>query len=91
MFLLVYNMLRRVMLIAARSLRVKVDRMSFANTLAWLRFGDITVISKIKINPWRPGRLEPRVRKRPKKQFPYMTIPRDQLKAQLRAKHCDTA
>jgi hypothetical protein len=42
MFLLVYNMLRRVMLIAARSLRVKVDRMSFANTLAWLRFGDIT-------------------------------------------------
>jgi hypothetical protein len=82
MFLLVYNMLRRVMLIAARSLRVKVDRMSFANTLAWLRFGDI---------PWRPGRLEPRVRKRPKKQFPYMTIPRDQLKAQLRAKHCETA
>jgi hypothetical protein len=47
--------------------------------------------SEIKINPLRPGRLEPRVRKRPKKQFPYMTIPRAQLKAQLRAAHCDTA
>lgn len=91
MFLLVYNMIRRVMLIAARSQRVNVNRLSFADTLAWLRFGDIAIISKIKVNPWRPGRLEPRVRKRPKKQFPYMTIPRAQLKAQLRATHCDTA
>jgi Transposase DDE domain len=91
MFLLVYNMIRRVMLITARSRHVNVNRLSFANTLAWLRFGDVTVIGKIKINPWRPGRLEPRVLKRPKKQFPYMTLPRSELKAQLRARHCDTA
>ena len=91
MFLLVYNLIRRVMLIAARSQRVNVNRLSFADTLAWLRFGDITVVGKIKINPLRPGRLEPRVLKRPKKQFPYMTIPRAQLKAQLHARHCDTA
>jgi Transposase DDE domain len=91
MFLLVYNMIRRVMLVAARSQHVNVNRLSFADTLAWLRLGDITMISEIKINPLRPGRLEPRVRKRPKKQFPYMTIPRSQLKAQLRATHCDTA
>jgi hypothetical protein len=90
MFLLVYNLIRRVMLIAARSQQVNVNRLSFADTLAWLRYGDITVLAKIKINPLRPGRLEPRVRKRPKKQFPYMTIPRAQLKAQLRATHCDT-
>jgi hypothetical protein len=90
MFLLVYNLIRRVMLLAARSQRVNVNRLSFADTLAWLRLGDVTaVIARIKVNPLRPDRLEPRVLKRPKKQFPYLTIPRAQLKAQLRAKHCD--
>jgi hypothetical protein len=91
MFLLVYNLIRRVMCIAARSQGVNVNRLSFADTLAWLRFGDITTLCRIKVNPLRPGRLEPRVRKRPKKQFPYMTVPRSLLKAQLRARHCDTA
>ena len=91
MFLLVYNLIRRLMLKAARSQRVNVNRLSFADTLAWMRHGDITVMPKIKVNPQRPGRLEPRVLKRPKKQFPYMTIPRAQLKAQLRSLHCDTA
>jgi hypothetical protein len=94
MFLLVYNLIRRCMLRAARSQRVNINRLSFANTLAWLRHGDagdMTQIPRIKINPWRPGRLEPRVIKRAKKQFPYMTVPRAQLKAQLRATHCDTA
>lgn len=91
MFLLVYNQLRRVMLRAARSQGVNVGRLSFADTLAWLRYGDIAVLPRLVINPLRPGRLEPRVLKRPKKQFPFMTRPRAQLKAQLRALHCDTA
>jgi hypothetical protein len=91
MFLLVYNQLRRVMLQAARSQGVNVNRLSFADTLAWLRHGDITTIPRLKINPLRLGRLEPRVLKRAKKQYPYMTLPRAQLKAQLRAKQCDTA
>lgn len=91
MFLLVYNLLRRVMLRAARQQKVNVNRLSFADTLAWLRHGDITETAEIKINPLRPGRLEPRVLKRHKKQFPYMTVPRAELKAQLRALHCDTA
>jgi hypothetical protein len=90
MFLLVYNQLRRVMLQAARSQGVNVNRLSFADALAWLRHGDITVLPRLKINPLRPGRLEPRVLKRAKKQFPYMTRPRAELKAQLRALHCDT-
>jgi hypothetical protein len=90
MFLLVYNLLRRVMLQAARSQGVNVNRLSFADTLAWLRYGDISVLPRIKINPLRPGRLEPRVLKRAKKQYPYMTRPRSELKAQLRALHCDT-
>jgi Transposase DDE domain len=91
MFLLVYNQLRRVMLQSARSQRVNVNRLSFADTLAWLRHGDISVLPRPKINPPRPGRLEPRVLKRAKKQFPYLTMPRDKLKAQLRALHCDIA
>jgi hypothetical protein len=91
MFLLVYNQLRRVMLQAARSQGVNVNRLSFADTLAWLRHGDIRVLPRLKTNPLRPGRLEPRVLKRAKKQYPYMTRPRAVLKAQLRALHCDTA
>src|SRR5580704_5828367 len=90
MFLLVYNLIRRAMLYAARSQRVNVNRLSFADTLAWLRLGNIAVMPLLKINPWRPGRLEPRVLKRAKKQFPYLTLPRALLKAQLRAMHCDT-
>ena len=41
MFLLVYNLMRRVMLQAARLQGVNVNRLSFADTLAWLRHGDI--------------------------------------------------
>jgi hypothetical protein len=93
MFLLVYNMIRIVMLRAARAQGVNVNRLSFADTLAWLRLADtnnIHAIAKLKINPLRPGRLEPRAIKRQKKEFPYMTSPRAILKAQLRAVHCDT-
>ena len=90
-FLLVYNLIRLVMLRAARRQKVNVNRLSFADTLAWLRYGDLSVYPKLKINPLRPGRLEPRVIKRQKKEFPYMTRLRAELKAQLRATHCDTA
>jgi hypothetical protein len=90
MFLLVYNQLRRVMLQAARRQGVNVNRLSFADTLAWLRYGQISILPRIKMNPLRPGRLEPRALKRGRKLFPYLTRPRPELKAQLRAQHCDT-
>jgi hypothetical protein len=90
-FLLVYNLIRIVMLQAARSQTVNVSRLSFADTLAWLRHGDTSVCPILRVNPLRYGRLEPRVIKRQKKEFPYMTRPRAELKAQLRALHCDTA
>ena len=91
MFLLVYNLIRVLMLRAAVRQRVNVNRLSFADTLAWLRLGDLSSATIIKVNPLRPGRLEPRVIKRQKKRFPYMTSPRAVLKAQLRARLCDTA
>jgi hypothetical protein len=89
-FLLVYNLIRLIMLRCARRQGVNINRLSFADTLAWLRHGDVTTCVALKVNPLRPGRLEPRVRKRAKKQFPYMTVPRSVLKSQLRARYHDT-
>ena len=89
-FLLVYNLIRMMMLRSARRQGVNVNRLSFADTLAWLRHGELIALVALKINPLRPGRLEPRVIKRQKKEFPYMTRPRAQLKAELRARHGDT-
>jgi hypothetical protein len=89
-FLLVYNLIRLIMLRAARQQQVNINRLSFADTLAWLRLGNIEARPTLKVNPLRPGRLEPRVIKRQKKEFPYMTKPRAELKSQLRAQHCDT-
>ena len=104
-FLLLYNLIRALMLRAARRQRVNVNRLSFADALAWLRFADAgpggaagaagaaadtgQAPPTLKVNPLREGRLEPRVLKRQKKEFPYMTAPRATLKAQLRATYCD--
>ncbi len=89
-FLLLYNLIRLLMLRAARRQRVNVSRLSFADTLAWLRFGDASAAPPaLKVNPLREGRLEPRVLKRQKKEFPYMTARRAVLRAQLHAIHCD--
>jgi hypothetical protein len=79
------------MLRAARRQGVKVHRLSFADTLAWLRFGDLSAPVNLLVNPLRPTRLEPRVLKRQKKEFPYMTKPRAVLKTQLHEKYCVTA
>lgn len=89
-FLLVYNLIRVLMIRAAWRQGVHVNRLSFADTLAWLRHGDLSALPPMmKVNPLRHGRLEPRAIKRQKKEFPYMTKPRSELKAQLRAKHGD--
>jgi hypothetical protein len=90
-FLLVYNLIRILMLGAAQRQQVNVNRLSFADTLAWLRWGDLTSPPEFKINPVRSGRLEPRVIKRQKKEYPYMTRPRAELKSQLRASYGDTS
>jgi len=82
MFLLVYNIIRRLILDASGPGKVNVRRMSFADVLAWLRYaklvdglegaGIIGAGLQIKLNPIRLGRLAARVLKRQKKQFPSM-------------------
>jgi Transposase DDE domain len=86
-FCLVYNLVRVVMLEAARRQRVRVDRVSFADALRWMRHarpGDH--LPALVVNPRRPHRLEPRCRKRRPKQYDLMTRPRDALRKALKTR-----
>ena len=86
-FALIYNLVRQVMLEAASRQGVDVQRISFIDALRWLQTaqpGD--ELPKLVVNPYRPNRLEPRVRKRRPKQYPLMTKPRRQLKKELENK-----
>jgi hypothetical protein len=83
-FALIYNMVRQVMLEAAGRQQVDVRRISFIDALRWLQAaspGD--ALPALVVNPLRPGRYEPRVRKRRPKQYPLMTEPRKLLKKKL--------
>lgn len=85
-FALVYNLVRQVMLEAARSQQVDVRRISFIDALRWLQTatpGDD--LPPLVVNPLRPNRHEPRVRKRRTKQYPLMTQPRSDLKKEMMA------
>ncbi len=86
-FALIYNMVRQVMLAAACRQEVDVRRISFIDALRWLQIarpGD--ALPKLVVNPYRPNRLEPRVRKRRPKEYPLMNKPRKQLKKELSSK-----
>jgi len=86
-FALIYNMVRQVMLEAASRQQVDVRRISFIDALRWLQAaspGD--ELPELVVNPYRPNRLEPRVRKRRPKSYPFMTKPRRLLKEELNGK-----
>ena len=79
-YAIVYNLVRVVMLEAARRQGVDVERISLIAALRWLgqaRPGE--ELPDLVVNPERPGRFEPRVRKRRPKQYPLMTKPRSVL------------
>jgi len=79
-FGLAYNLVRVVMMEAARRQEQSISRISFTDTLTWMRHarpGD--ALPELVVNPLRPGRLEPRVRKRRPKHYPLMTRSRDKL------------
>jgi Transposase DDE domain len=81
---IVYNLVRLVMGEAARRQRVAVDRISFIDALRWLleaKPGE--AMPRLVVNPSRPGRVEPRVRKRRPKEFPVMKKPRRELRKAL--------
>jgi hypothetical protein len=85
-YAIVYNLVRVVMMEAARRQGVDVERISFVDALRWLtraRPGD--ELPKLVVNPDRPGRYEPRVRKRRPKQYPLMKQQRSELRKDLQA------
>ena len=84
MFLLVYNIVRMTMLEASRRQGVDVTRISFVDALRWLATAEPgDELPDLVINPLRPDRAEPRVRKRRPKAYPLMTIPRGELRKAL--------
>lgn len=83
-YAIVYNLVRLVMVEAARRQGVDVERVSFVDALRWLaqaRPGED--LPELVVNPERPGRYEPRVRKRRPKQYSLMTKPRSELRNAL--------
>lgn len=81
---IVYNLVRSVMGEAARRQRVEVDRISFIDALRWLlEASPGEAMPELVVNPSRPGRFEPRVRKRRPKEYPVMKKPRKELRKQL--------
>ena len=87
-FALAYNMVRLVMLDAAQRQNVAPDRISFVDAMRWLQLAqEGEAIPTLKINPKRPGRFEPRLRKRRKNGgYGLLTRPRKEAKKQLARK-----
>ena len=84
-FCLVYNLVRVVMLEAAARQQVPVSRISFADTLHWVRHarpGD--TLPDLIVNPHRPNRAEPRCKKRRPKPYDLMNKPRAVLRKLLK-------
>jgi hypothetical protein len=86
-FALAYNLIRTVMLEASRRQEVPVKRISFADAYKWMRYaraGD--VLPALIVNRIRPGRVEPRCKKRRPKQYDLMNKPRKELRKLLKNK-----
>lgn len=84
MFALIYNLARLVMLAAAREQSKPLAQLSFVDALRWLAEAcHRHPALQLHVNPARPNRLEPRVRKRRPKEYPLMKQPRCQLRQQL--------
>jgi hypothetical protein len=83
-FTMVYNLVRMVMLQSATLQYIAVERISFLDALRWLGAPSTGMpLVGVIVNPIRPHRVEPRVKKRRSKSFPLMIKPRQELRQQL--------
>jgi DDE family transposase len=83
-FAIVYNLVHMVMCPSATLQHLGVERISVLDALRWLgalRPG--MPLMALMVNPARPHRVEPRVKKRRPKSFPLMITPRQELRQQL--------
>jgi hypothetical protein len=86
-YAIVYNLVRLAMNKAAGQQRTSPYRISFIDALRWLSQAcHSTPRFQLIVNPHRPNRQEPRVRKRRPKQFDLMTKPRHELRQRLFSK-----
>jgi hypothetical protein len=83
-FAIAYNLVRLVMRQSATLQHTAVERISFLDALRWLGAPNtgMSLVALI-VNPKRPHRVEPRVKKRRPKSFPFMIKPRQELRQQL--------
>jgi hypothetical protein len=87
MFAIAYNLVRLVMLEAGEQQGVPPSRISFIDALRWLlNARPHTPLTPLIVLPERPGRCQPRVRKRRPKNYPAMKRPRDVLTQALWSK-----
>jgi Transposase DDE domain len=83
-FAIVYNLVRMVMGQSAALQHVSVEQISFLDALRWLSAPSTGIpVAALIVNPVRPHRVEPRVKKRRPKPFPLMIAPRQELRRQL--------
>ena len=83
-YALVYNLVRVVMLEAARRQEQGVERVSFVDALRWLAGSEGDEgLPDLVVNPDRPGRVEPRVVKRRPKKYMWMTRTRAEWRKRL--------
>lgn len=84
MFAVVYNLVRLVMLQAARRQKVPVERVSFVDAVRWLRSAQPgQPLADLVVVPDRPGRYEPRALKRRPKEYDRLNKPRKTLRKAL--------
>ena len=87
MYAIIYNAVRLVMLEAAAGQQVAVDRISFADALHWVRHGDLSgPLPELELVPYRPGRIEPRLKKRRNNHYGLLTRPRQQMRKAPRSR-----
>jgi Transposase DDE domain len=82
-FAIAYNLVRVVMMEAAARQGVDLERISFIDALRWLCEMKTADLPELVVNPARPGRFEPRVKKRRPKEYPLMKKPRSELRKRL--------
>jgi hypothetical protein len=81
MFVVAYNLVRRVMVEAGQRQRVEPNRISFVDALRWLCHAEAgEELPRLRVNPDRPGRVEPRARKRRPKPYRLLNRPRAVLR-----------
>jgi hypothetical protein len=83
-FALVYNLVCLLATAVAVQMGVEPTRVSFVDALRVLQhLGHGNAPHRLACNPYRPGRIQPRVRKRRPLQYGLLTSPREQMRAAL--------